>query len=191
MRCQISLSITAGLAERFPDSNRSWTARLATFYDWLIPRETRESLMVLLGAVGLVMLIACANVANLLLARGAARQKELSVRIALGAARWRIFRQLLTESLLLSIVAGGVGLLVGLATTRLLVTFGPDTVPRLDEVSFDRNVLGFESRSLCFQRLYSGSFQHSRSRVNSQRRRCVTPLAALLAALVADVFGLR
>ena len=137
------VGITAGLAERFPDSNRSWTVRLATFYDWLIPRETRESLMVLLGAVGLVMLIACANVANLLLARGAARQKELSVRIALGAARWRIFRQLLTESLLLSIVAGGVGLLVGLATTRLLVTFGPDTVPRLDEVSFDRNVLGF------------------------------------------------
>jgi predicted permease len=135
------VSITAGLAERFPDSNRNWTARLATFYDWMIPRETRESLLLLLGAVTLVLLIACGNVANLLLARGAARQKELSVRIALGAARWRIFRQLLTESLLLSLVAGTVGLLVGIATTRVLVAFGPDSVPRLDEVSFDRNVL--------------------------------------------------
>jgi putative ABC transport system permease protein len=137
------VSITAGLAERFPDSNRNWTARLATFYDWMIPRETRESLLLLLGAVTLVLLIACGNVANLLLARGAARQKELSVRIALGAARWRIFRQLLTESLLLSLVAGTVGLLVGIATTRVLVAFGPDSVPRLDEVSFDRNVLAF------------------------------------------------
>ena len=135
--------ITAGLAERYPDSNRNWTARLATFYDWIIPRETRESLMVLLGAVGLVMLIACANVASLLLARGAARQTELSVRIALGAARWRIFRQLLTESLLLAILAGGIGLLVGIATSRLLVAFGPDSVPRLDEVTFDRHVLAF------------------------------------------------
>ena len=135
--------ITASLAERFPDSNRNWTARAATFYDWMIPRETRESLLVLLGAVTLVLLIACVNVANLLLARGAARQKELSVRIALGAARWRIFRQLLTESLLLSLVAGTVGLVVGIATTRLLVAFGPDSVPRLDEVSVDGTVLAF------------------------------------------------
>jgi putative ABC transport system permease protein len=137
------VGITAGLAERFPDSNRNWTARLATYYDWMVPRETRESLLVLLGAVALVLLIACGNVANLLLARGAVRQRELSVRIALGAARWRIFRQLLTESLLLAMVAGAVGLLVGVATTRLLVAFGPDSVPRLDEVSFDRNVLAF------------------------------------------------
>lgn len=135
--------IADALAVQFPDSNRGWTVRLASFYDWLIPEETRESLIVLLGAVGLVLLIACGNVANLLLARGAVRQQELSIRVALGAERWRIFRQLLTESLLLALVAGGAGLALGVATTRLLVAFGPESVPRLDEVSFDLNVLGF------------------------------------------------
>ena len=124
--------IAETLAVQFPDSNRGWTVRLASFYDWLIPAESRESLIVLLGAVGLVLLIACGNVANLLLARGAARQRELSIRVALGAARWRIFRQLLTESLLLSLVAGAAGLALGLATARLLVAFGPDSVPRLE-----------------------------------------------------------
>ncbi len=135
--------IADALAVQFPDSNRGWTVRLASFYDWLIPEETRESLIVLLGAVGLVLLIACGNVANLLLARGAVRQQELSIRVALGAERWRIFRQLLTESLLLALVAGAAGLALGVATTRLLVAFGPESVPRLDEVSFDLNVLGF------------------------------------------------
>ena len=93
--------------------------------------------------MALVLLIACGNVANLLLARGAGRQKELSIRVALGAERWRIVRQLLTESLLLTLVAGAVGLVIGIAATRLLVAFGPDTVPRLEEVSFDLYVLGF------------------------------------------------
>ena len=135
--------IAAALAAQFPDSNRGWTVRLDSFYDWLIPEDTRQSLLVLLGAVGLVLLIACGNVANLLLARGAGRQKELSIRVALGAERWRIVRQLLTESLLLTLVAGAVGLVIGIAATRLLVAFGPDTVPRLEEVSFDLYVLGF------------------------------------------------
>ena len=135
--------IAAALAAQFPDSNRGWTVRLDSFYDWLIPEETRQSLLVLLGAVALVLLIACGNVANLLLARGAGRQKELSIRVALGAERWRIVRQLLTESLLLTLVAGAVGLVIGIAATRLLVAFGPDTVPRLEEVSFDLYVLGF------------------------------------------------
>ena len=135
--------IAAALAVQFPDSNRGWTVRLASFYDWLIPEETRASLLILLGAVGLVLLIACGNVANLLLARGAVRQKELSIRVALGAERWRILRQLLTESLLLALLAGAAGLALGVATAQVLVAFGPDSVPRLEEVSFDLNVLGF------------------------------------------------
>ena len=136
-------SIAAALAQQYPDSNKGWGVRVATFYDWLIPAESRSALIVLLGAVALVFLIACGNVTSLLLARAAARQKELSIRVALGAVRWRIVRQLLTESLLLALLAGGVGLAVAAAAIRLVVAFGPDGVPRLDEVSFDRNVLAF------------------------------------------------
>ena len=131
------------LAAQYPDSNRGWTVRSASFYDWVVPEETRRSLVVLLGAVGLVLLIACVNVANLLLARGAVRQREFSIRTALGAERSRIVRQLLIESLLLSLLAGAAGLALGVATTRLLVAFAPESVPRLNEVSFDFNVLAF------------------------------------------------
>lgn len=138
-------TIAAALGQQFPDSNRGWTVRLATFYDWIVPTEIRDSLLVLMGAVALVLLIACGNVANLLLARGATRQKELSIRTALGAARWRIVRQLLTESLLLAMVSGAAGFAVAAGVTRLLVAYGPESVPRLDEVSFDLNVLGFAS----------------------------------------------
>ena len=185
------VGITADLAARFPDSNRNWTARLATFYDWIIPRETRESLLVLLGAVALVLLIACVNVANLLLARGAVRQRELSVRIALGASRWRIFRQLLTESLLLSMVAGAVGLLVGVATTRLLVAFGPDSVPRLDEVSFDSNVLAFAIAISLLSALIFGLIRPFRSRASDRPTRCAMPLAAPRAVWVASASAPR
>ena len=73
-------TIAARLEKQFPDSNQGWTVRLRRFYDWLIPDETRRSLMIMSGAVGLVMLIACLNVANLLLARGASRQRELWIR---------------------------------------------------------------------------------------------------------------
>ncbi len=136
-------TIAATLAEQYPASNHGWSVRMASFYDWLVPNAVRDSLVILLGAVGVVLLIACANVANLLLARGAARQRELSIRVALGARRWRIIRQLLTESLLLALVAGVAGLGVGAATTRLLIAYGPTSVPRLDEASFDLNVIFF------------------------------------------------
>ena len=136
-------AIAARLATQFPDSNKGWTVRLATFDDWIVPEQTRDSLQMLLIAVAFVMLIACGNVANLLLARGAVRQKELTIRVALGAERWRILRQLLAESFCLSLLAAAGGLVLGLTACRLLVAFGPDAVPRLDEVSFDRNVLVF------------------------------------------------
>ena len=137
------VAIAGALALQYPDSNRGWGADAATFFDWLIPEESRSALIVLLGAVALVFLIACGNVASLLLARAAARQKELSIRVALGAARWRIVRQLLTEALLLALLAGGVGLAVAAAAIRLIVAFGPEGVPRIDEVSFDGTVLAF------------------------------------------------
>ena len=136
-------AIASALSRQYPDSNRGWSVRLVPFDEWLVPPAVRESLMLLLGAIGVVLLIACANVASLLLARAGARQREIAIRVALGARRGRIVRQFLTEAVLLAVAAGGIGLVVGAAATRLLVTFGPASVPRLEETSVDLRVLAF------------------------------------------------
>jgi putative ABC transport system permease protein len=135
-------AINARLAEQFHDTNKGWDVKVWTLHERLV-REVKPSLLALLGAVGLVLLIACANVANLLLARSAARQKEIAIRAAMGASRMRVLRQMLTESILLSAIGGIAGLLLSVWLTQVLMSIVPEGGPRPDDVGIDYRVLAF------------------------------------------------
>ena len=130
------------LQAAFPETNGTLTFT-STSLQMLIVGDVRTPLLMLLGAVALVLLVACANVANLLLARASARQPELAVRIAMGAGRGRLLRQLMTESLVLSLVGGVAGLVIAYWATRALVTAQPADIPRLEQVGLNRVVLLF------------------------------------------------
>ncbi|HMF98279.1 MAG TPA: ABC transporter permease [Vicinamibacterales bacterium] len=130
------------LAKAFPRTNEGRQV-IATPLQQRIVRDIRPALLMLLGAVSLVLLIACVNVANLLLARAHARSREVAVRTAVGAGRGRLIRQFLAESVALGGIGAAAGLLVAWAATRVLVALGPASIPRLGEVSIDGRVLAF------------------------------------------------
>jgi putative ABC transport system permease protein len=135
-------TIANRLAQQYPESNKEVGITIAGLHDQLI-EDTKPALLVLLGAVAFVLLIACANVANLALARAATREKEIAIRLAIGAGRWRLIRQLLTENLLIALIGGGAGLLLAFWMVDLLTKFSPTNTPRLEEIGIDWQVLGF------------------------------------------------
>ena len=135
-------TIASRLAQQYPETNEGWSVDLISLKDSLI-ENIRPALLMLLMAVGMVLLIACANVANLLLSRVAVREREIAVRAALGAGRGRLVRQMLTENVVLFLTGGALGLLLAVWTTRTLIAINPEGIPRAGEIGVDWKVLLF------------------------------------------------
>ena len=133
--------IAAALEKTHPEWNKDNKAGVRELRDHLVGARTKSWMLMLLGAVGIVLLIACANVANLLLARASAREREVGIRAALGAGRWRLIRQLITESLVLSIAGTALAVILAWWAVQVLRTSMPEGVPRITAIGLDLRVL--------------------------------------------------
>ena len=136
-------TVAQHLEQQYAQANTGWGVRLSTFYDWIVPEQVRTSMLALFIGVDLLLLIACANVANLLLARATTRQQEMAMRAALGASPTRLIRQLLLESLLLATLGGLLGLGLALVATKLIASANMQNIARLSEARIDGSVLAF------------------------------------------------
>ena len=155
-QAQVALNVVyARLEHEYPTSNTGRRAYVTPMHEHFVG-SVRRPLLILLGSVGLVLLIACANVANLLLVRGSTRKREISVRIALGANRWRIVRELLTESVLLALIGAALGVLLAHWGTAFIALQLPGSIPRLAEANVDLRVLLFTLAASVFTGLLFG-----------------------------------
>ena len=140
---QGEMRVIAGrIASEYAESNEGWSATLVAAHEQLV-EAARPALLVLSGAVGFLLLIVCANVANLMLARLSGRQRDIAVRAALGASQWQLARPVLAESVLLSAVGGGLGLLLAVVSLRLLTFLPAGSLPRMEQIGLDGGVLLF------------------------------------------------
>ncbi len=165
-------NIAARLQKQYPDSNTGWDTTIGLLQDQIVG-SIRAAMLTLFAAVAFVLLIACANLANLLLSRSGARRREVGIRAALGAVKGRLVRQLLTESLLLSLLGAAVGLALAWAGTRLLSGLSPTVLPRAGEIALDFRVLAFTAAVAVVTGILFGlapAFQMARTDLNSALR---------------------
>lgn len=172
-RARTEMTALAGrIEQQFPESNKNVGVTLVPLQEFMVG-DVKPAMLALLLAVGFVLLIACANVANLMLAKAVAREREIAIRAAMGASRWQVIRQLLSESLLLALVGGGLGLLLAYWMVDLLKSVSPDGTPRLDEIRIDGRVLLFNLGISALTGLLCGlvpAMQASKSDLNQALR---------------------
>ncbi len=151
-------AVTAHIAAAYPASNKGWGASVEPLKNDFLPPERIHNLWLLLGAVGFVLVIACVNIANLLLAKGAARRREIAIRSSVGATRWQVFGQFLTESVVLALIGGGLGIALGMALLRAILSIVPEGIlPSEANLQLDLHVLAVALAATTLAGLLFGS----------------------------------